>query len=120
MDAFCWVKRDSYLPVGSQNLKAAAKAKLRLDPPAIGQISAACDIPFADHHLTGLCLLAARFSRLPPRPSSGIDPPAIGQDIGGMRYSITPIFTLLSFAFIGRQILKVSPQQSLGMDSAIG
>ncbi len=29
MDAFCWVKRDSYLPVGSQNLKAAAKAKLR-------------------------------------------------------------------------------------------
>ncbi len=32
MDAFCWVKRDSYLPVGSQNLKAAAKAKLRYDP----------------------------------------------------------------------------------------
>ena len=31
MDAFCWVKRDSYLPVGSQNLKAAAKAKLRYD-----------------------------------------------------------------------------------------
>ena len=29
MDAYCWVKRDSYLPVGSQNLKAAAKAKLR-------------------------------------------------------------------------------------------
>ena len=29
MDAFCWVKRDSYLPVGAQNLKAAAKAKLR-------------------------------------------------------------------------------------------
>ena len=27
MDAFCWVKRDSYLPVGSQNLKAAAKAR---------------------------------------------------------------------------------------------
>ena len=27
-----WVKRDSYLPVGSQNLKAAAKAKLRYDP----------------------------------------------------------------------------------------
>ena len=25
MDAFRWVKRDSYLPVGSQNLKAAAK-----------------------------------------------------------------------------------------------
>jgi DNA polymerase epsilon subunit 1 len=32
MDAFKWVKRDSYLPVGSQGLKAAAKAKLRFDP----------------------------------------------------------------------------------------
>jgi len=32
MDAYCWVKRDSYLPVGSQGLKAAAKAKLRYDP----------------------------------------------------------------------------------------
>uniref|UniRef100_H2YP33 DNA polymerase epsilon catalytic subunit n=1 Tax=Ciona savignyi TaxID=51511 RepID=H2YP33_CIOSA len=32
MDAYKWVKRDSYLPVGSQNLKAAAKAKLRYDP----------------------------------------------------------------------------------------
>ena len=32
MDAFCWVKRDSYLPVGSQGLKAATKAKLRYDP----------------------------------------------------------------------------------------
>ncbi|ETN82565.1 b, exonuclease domain protein, DNA polymerase family [Necator americanus] len=32
MDAFRWVKRDSYLPVGSQNLKAVAKAKLRYDP----------------------------------------------------------------------------------------
>lgn len=29
MDCLCWVKRDSYLPVGSQNLKAVAKAKLR-------------------------------------------------------------------------------------------
>ena len=28
MDAFCWVKRDSYLPVGSQGLKAAAKANI--------------------------------------------------------------------------------------------
>ena len=27
-----WVKRDSYLPVGSQGLKAATKAKLRYDP----------------------------------------------------------------------------------------
>lgn len=32
MDAYKWVKRDSYLPVGSQGLKAAAKAKLRFDP----------------------------------------------------------------------------------------
>ncbi|XP_077864309.1 DNA polymerase epsilon catalytic subunit A-like [Saccoglossus kowalevskii] len=32
MDAYRWVKRDSYLPVGSQNLKAASKAKLRYDP----------------------------------------------------------------------------------------
>lgn len=29
MDCFCWVKRDSYLPVGSHGLKAVAKAKLR-------------------------------------------------------------------------------------------
>ncbi|GCB83403.1 hypothetical protein scyTo_0023771, partial [Scyliorhinus torazame] len=32
MDCYRWVKRDSYLPVGSQNLKAAAKAKLGYDP----------------------------------------------------------------------------------------
>ena len=32
MDCLCWVKRDSYLPVGSQNLKACTKAKLRYDP----------------------------------------------------------------------------------------
>ncbi|KAG5315775.1 DPOE1 polymerase, partial [Acromyrmex insinuator] len=32
MDCLCWVRRDSYLPVGSQNLKAVAKAKLRYDP----------------------------------------------------------------------------------------
>ncbi|XP_064470762.1 DNA polymerase epsilon catalytic subunit A-like [Ornithodoros turicata] len=32
MDCFHWVRRDSYLPVGSQNLKAVAKAKLRYDP----------------------------------------------------------------------------------------
>ncbi|CAD6189723.1 unnamed protein product, partial [Caenorhabditis auriculariae] len=32
MDAYRWVKRDSYLPVGSQNLKAVTKAKLRYDP----------------------------------------------------------------------------------------
>lgn len=32
VDRARWVKRDSYLPVGSHNLKAAAKAKLGYDP----------------------------------------------------------------------------------------
>ena len=32
LDAFAWVKRDSYLPQGSQGLKAVAKAKLGFDP----------------------------------------------------------------------------------------
>ncbi|OUC43799.1 hypothetical protein D917_09513 [Trichinella nativa] len=32
MDAFKWVKRDSYLPMGSHNLKACARIKLRYDP----------------------------------------------------------------------------------------
>uniref|UniRef100_A0AC35TLD7 DNA polymerase epsilon catalytic subunit n=1 Tax=Rhabditophanes sp. KR3021 TaxID=114890 RepID=A0AC35TLD7_9BILA len=32
MDAFRWVKRDSYLPMGSQGLKACTKAKLGYDP----------------------------------------------------------------------------------------
>lgn len=32
MYTYRWVKRDSYLPVGSQNLKATTKAKLRYDP----------------------------------------------------------------------------------------
>lgn len=32
MDCFRWVKRDSYLPVGAQGLKAVAKAKLKYDP----------------------------------------------------------------------------------------
>ena len=32
MDCFCWVKRDSYLPAGSQGLKAVAHAKLGYDP----------------------------------------------------------------------------------------
>ncbi|OQV25773.1 DNA polymerase epsilon catalytic subunit A [Hypsibius exemplaris] len=32
MDCFKWVQRDSYLPVGSQNLKAVCKAKLRYNP----------------------------------------------------------------------------------------
>jgi DNA polymerase epsilon subunit 1 len=32
MDAYCWVKRDSYLPQGSHGLKAVTKAKLGYDP----------------------------------------------------------------------------------------
>ncbi|XP_014238604.1 DNA polymerase epsilon catalytic subunit A [Trichogramma pretiosum] len=35
LDCLCWVKRDSYLPVGSQGLKAVSKAKLRYDPVEI-------------------------------------------------------------------------------------
>ena len=31
-DAFAWVKRDSYLPQGSQGLKAVTKYKLGYDP----------------------------------------------------------------------------------------
>jgi DNA polymerase epsilon subunit 1 len=32
MDAFCWVKRDSYLPQGSQGLKAVTTNKLGYNP----------------------------------------------------------------------------------------
>jgi DNA polymerase epsilon subunit 1 len=32
LDAFAWVKRDSYLPQGSQGLKAVTRAKLGYDP----------------------------------------------------------------------------------------
>lgn len=32
LDCFCWVKRDSYLPQGSQGLKAVASNKLGYDP----------------------------------------------------------------------------------------
>lgn len=32
MDAFAWVKRDSYLPQGSQGLKAVTKNKLKYEP----------------------------------------------------------------------------------------
>ncbi|KAL5647958.1 hypothetical protein ACJX0J_042313, partial [Zea mays] len=32
LDCFAWVKRDSYLPQGSQGLKAVTKAKLGYDP----------------------------------------------------------------------------------------
>ena len=32
MDCFYWVKRDSYLPVGSQGLKRVTEAKLGYNP----------------------------------------------------------------------------------------
>jgi DNA polymerase epsilon subunit 1 len=35
MDCFCWVKRDSYLPQGSQGLKAVTTAKLGYNPAEI-------------------------------------------------------------------------------------
>ncbi|CAJ0589747.1 unnamed protein product [Cylicocyclus nassatus] len=37
IDAFRWVKRDSYLPVGSQYLKSVAKANLHCDPVEVIQ-----------------------------------------------------------------------------------
>ena len=36
LDAFCWVKRDSYLPQGNQGLKAVTKSKLGYDPVEVG------------------------------------------------------------------------------------
>ena len=35
LDAFCWVKRDSYLPQGTQGLKAVTRAKLGYEPGTI-------------------------------------------------------------------------------------
>jgi len=35
MDCLCWVKRDSYLPVGSHGLKAVTTAKLGYNPMEI-------------------------------------------------------------------------------------
>ena len=35
LDAFCWVKRDSYLPQGAQGLKAVTRYKLGYDPVEI-------------------------------------------------------------------------------------
>lgn len=32
LDCYCWVDRDSYLPMGSRGLKAVTKNKLRYDP----------------------------------------------------------------------------------------
>lgn len=35
LDAFCWVKRDSYLPQGNQGLKSVTRCKLGYDPVEI-------------------------------------------------------------------------------------
>jgi DNA polymerase epsilon subunit 1 len=35
LDAFCWVKRDSYLPQGQQGLKAVTRNKLGYDPAEV-------------------------------------------------------------------------------------
>ena len=35
LDAFCWVKRDSYLPQGTQGLKAVTRAKLGYEPGTV-------------------------------------------------------------------------------------
>ena len=48
-----WVKRDSYLPVGSQNLKATTKAKLRYDPVELDpedMCRMACEDPQVSSH----------------------------------------------------------------------
>lgn len=52
-----WVKRDSYLPVGSQNLKATTKAKLRYDPVELDpeeMCRMACEDPQVNHWLASL------------------------------------------------------------------
>ena len=35
LHCYCWVDRDSYLPMGSRGLKSVTKAKLRYDPVEI-------------------------------------------------------------------------------------
>ena len=44
LDAFAWVKRDSYLPAGSHGLKAVTKAKLKYNPV---EVDAEDMLPFA-------------------------------------------------------------------------
>lgn len=50
LDAMCWVKRDSYLPQGSQGLKAVTRAKLGYDPvearsKSLKRLGPACESP---------------------------------------------------------------------------
>ncbi|CAK9156274.1 unnamed protein product [Ilex paraguariensis] len=42
LDCFAWVKRDSYLPQGSQGLKAVTKAKLGYDPLEVNPEDMVC------------------------------------------------------------------------------
>ena len=47
LDAFAWVKRDSYLPAGSHGLKAVTKAKLSYDPVEVDPEDM---LPYAQSH----------------------------------------------------------------------
>lgn len=42
MDAFRWVQRDSYLPMGSQSLKAATREKLQYEPVEVDPEEMVC------------------------------------------------------------------------------
>ena len=58
LDAFAWVKRDSYLPAGSHGLKAVTKAKLGYNPVEVDPEDM---LPFAQeqpHTMVGWCLRA--------------------------------------------------------------
>ncbi|KAI3992351.1 hypothetical protein MKX01_030072 [Papaver californicum] len=55
MDCFAWVKRDSYLPQGSQGLKAVTKAKLGYDPLEVNpedMVRFAMEQPWNSHNYT--------------------------------------------------------------------
>lgn len=51
MDAFHWVRRDSYLPQGSQGLKAVTRAKLGYDPIEINPEEITLMAKKNPHHL---------------------------------------------------------------------
>lgn len=57
LDCFKWVQRDSYLPVGSQGLKAVTKYKLgydpkELDPELMTPYAAECPSVLADYSVS--------------------------------------------------------------------
>jgi len=67
MDCFRWVKRDSYLPQGSQGLKAVTTAKLgynpiELDPELMTPY--ASKIHRTESHLTSLMFLVMQWNSL--------------------------------------------------------